>query len=38
MFDGKYNQLYDNTLFRVGVNAAFFVMWLSIAFALLAAR
>lgn len=35
MFDGKYNNLYDSTLFRVSINLAVFIAWMGTAFLLL---
>ncbi len=35
MFDGKYNELYDSTLFRVSINAAVFAAWMGAAILLL---
>lgn len=38
MFDAKYNSLIDNTLFRIGINCALFLVWVGVAYGTLAAR
>jgi hypothetical protein len=38
MFDAKYNSLFDNTLVRIVVNCALFVVWAGVAYGSLAAR
>lgn len=38
MFDAKYNQLMDNTLFRLALNSALFVVWVGVAYGTLAAK
>jgi hypothetical protein len=38
MFDAKYNQLMDNTLFRLALNSALFVIWVGVAYGTLAVR
>ena len=38
MFDAKYNELIDNTLFRIVLNSALFVVWVGVAYGTLAAK
>src|SRR5690242_20420447 len=38
MFDAKYNSLVDNTLFRIGINCALFLVWIGVAYGSLAAK
>ena len=38
MFDAKYNSLIDNTLFRIGINCALFLVWVGVAYGTLAVR
>ncbi len=38
MFDAKYNSLVDNTVFRIAVNCALFLVWAGVAFGSLAVK
>lgn len=38
MFDAKYNKLIDNTLFRIALNSALFVVWVGVAYGTLAVK
>ena len=38
MFDAKYNTLFDNTVIRIAINCALFVVWAGVAYGSLAAR